>query len=143
MIEGIIEAVVSSILVAVLFELWAKREALAFWKKRSGSTPAPPVAPTAEPAQPTTARADSIEPKVAPVASANSSWTAREIAKIVIRLGIAATVGFVIGGCSAGVLEAEGSQQISLGSGASIIAIMIPTLLVWAILYRFGPLKSK
>jgi hypothetical protein len=60
-----------------------------------------------------------------------------------MRLTIAALSGFIIGGLLAGVMEAEGYAEIALGSGTSLWLIFIPTLLVWFLLYRFGPLRSK
>ena len=60
-----------------------------------------------------------------------------------MRLTIAALSGFIIGGLVAGIMEAEGHTEVALGSGVSLWLIFIPTLLIWFLLYRFGPLKSK
>ncbi len=177
MLENIIEAVVSSVIVAMIFEIWSKRKALL--KVFHQSTPKAPTsqqeieghaaldAPTLDPSMtsmPQVGNLQRTEEGTAPPRSEDlrqtesglrrraknglrrtkkmtlSIWS---LFKMMMRLAIAALSGFIIGGLTAGVMEAEGYTEIALGSGVSLWLIFIPTLLVWFLLYRFGPLKSK
>lgn len=146
MVLGIVETLISAILIEIIFEAWANREKIqAFLKKRKSSKESPPSAALIEdPPETVPPATEALAPPPTPAAEETTSGPQQlQLYKTILRIGASALIGFVVGGLVSGIVEYETESTIALGSGLSLLLIGLPTLLAWFTMYHFGPLKSK
>ena len=150
MFTGVVEAIISAILIEIVFEVWDNREKIqTFLKARRAPQksllPSEPVEIVEEMALPE-AEAPAPPPPLpqTPPAAEDTAPEVQQLKlyKTILRIGASMLIGFIIGGLVAGVVEYEAGSEVALGSGLSLLLIGVPTLLAWFAMYYFGPLKS-
>ena len=146
MLLAILEAVISGIVIEVIFNAWHKRhQILGIIQQREAKPQAAIEAASEEEAPPETQAAP--KPPKTTAATTPSSSNLQSLLKqlqpfrMIARVFVAGLTGFIIGGLVSGIVEAETAREIALGSGESFLYIGIPMALTWLLLWSVGPLK--
>ncbi len=84
-----------------------------------------------------------LGPKMSSPKAFDYSNDSHSAIKSFLRLILSPLVGFFLSAFTAGILKAEGYKKIPLESTLAIVFIIFWTLVVWQLLYRYGPLKGK
>ena len=146
MLLAILEAVISGIVLEVIFNAWHKRHQILEIIQQRETQPQAAIkaAPEEVPSEP------QAPPKPAVTASATTTPASSNLQslfkqlrpfRMIARVFVASLGGFIIGGLVAGIVEAETAREIALGSGESFLYIGVPMALTWLLLWSFGPLK--
>lgn len=151
MFAGVVEAIISAIMIEIVFEVWDNREKIqAFLKaRRAPQKSLPPSEPVEIVDEMPLPEAEAPAPPPPPPqmtpAAEDAAPEVRQLKlyKTILRIGASMLIGFIIGGLVAGVVEYEAGSEVALGSGLSLLLIGVPTLLVWFAMYYFGPLKNE
>lgn len=157
MFAGVVEAIISAIMIEIVFEVWDNREKIqAFLEARRAPQKSLPPSGPVESVEPVEivdemplpeAEAPAPpppQPQMTPAAEdAAPEVRQLKLYKTILRIGASMLIGFIIGGLVAGVVEYEAGSEVALGSGLSLLLIGVPTLLVWFAMYYFGPLKNE
>ena len=139
MLGAILEAIVSAIVIEVIFNAWHKRHQILEIIQQRETKPQTAIeaAPQATP-KPTATASDRT---TATDSNMQSLLQQLRPFRMIARVFVAGLTGFIIGGLVSGIVEAETSREIALGSGESFLYIGIPLVLTWLLLWTVGPLK--
>ncbi len=142
MLLAILEAVISGIVIEVIFNAWHKRHQILAIIQQREAKPQAAIETAPEEAPPETQAAPKPAKTTAtPTPTMHSLLQQLRPFRMIARVFVAGLTGFIIGGLVAGIVEAETSREIALGSGASFLYIGIPMALTWLLLWTTGPLK--
>lgn len=151
MLLAILEAIISGIVIEMIFNAWHKRHQISdIIQRRGAALPAKQeeeeelagILEEASGEAPAHASPKPTQPASAP-AHADTQSLLKQLRpfRIIARIFISGLTGFIIGGLVAGIVEAETAREIALGSGESYLYIGIPMALTWLLLWSVGPLK--
>lgn len=142
MLLAILEAIISGIVIEVIFNAWHKRHQILDIIQQRETKPQAAIETTPEevPSEP---QATSKPPKTTTTTTPTMHSLLKQLRpfRMIARVFVAGLTGFIIGGLVAGIVEAETAREIALGSGAFFLYIGIPMALTWLLLWTTGPLK--
>ena len=138
MLLAILEAIISAIVLEVIFNAWHKRDQILaiIQQRETHSQAAIEAAPEA-----TSKSAPTTSTPTPASSNPQSLLQQLQLFRMIARVFVAGLTGFIIGGLVAGIVEAETAREITLGSGESFLYISIPMALTWLLLWTIGPLK--